>query len=280
MTILKSCSTLMRSLRFTVAIALLKTSEWLRTHIIQPRPRRIAILIDGDSAASWTITKLLPSYVQTGMVACKRVYCDLSLPASARWRELMLRHSIIPVQSFRNTGGKNATDMRMAVDAMDLLYSRAFDEFWIVSSDSDFTSVAWRIRLEGLVVRGFGESKAPQAFVDACNEFTFTNRDVRKMAPAKPDKKLPISDLLRTAVREFAASNDGWAPLTAIGEHLRANSPGFRPGQYGFATLSGLIGSMPFLEMGWEGDAAFARVRGQQPVPATSDDAVQAGTQG
>jgi uncharacterized LabA/DUF88 family protein len=278
MKILKSCSTLVRSLQLTVAITLLNVSEWLRTHIIQPRPRRVAILIDGDSAATLTISKLLPKHIQPGMVSVKRVYCDLSLQASARWRQLMLRYSIIPVHACRNTRGKNATDMRMAVDAMDLLYSRAYDEFWIVSTDSDFTTVAWRIRLEGLFVRGFGESKAPQTFVDACNEFTFTDRDDRKVAPAKPDKKPPINDVLRTAVLKLGGSNDGWAPLTGLGAYLRAIIPDFRPGQYGFATLSGLIGSVQFLEVRWEGDAAFARVRDQQLLKAASDDAVQPDT--
>jgi uncharacterized LabA/DUF88 family protein len=265
---------MLRRLLFAVAVPRLGRSAPRRATLWRkrggkPEERRIAVLIDGDNAASSTIHKLFASSSQPDTISFKCVYGDFSMQGLARWQELMLKHSIVPVHWFRNTCYKNATDMRMAVDAMDLLYTRAYDEFWIVSSDSDFTALAWRIRREGLVVRGFGDLKTPQAFVDACDEFTYTNKADPVIGPAKTNKAQGIADTLRTAVAECAIA-EGWAPLTAIGASLRAMIPGFRPNQFGFSKMSALVRSMEFLEVVWRGDAVLVRVREHDLLPSAN----------
>ena len=135
---------------------------------------RLAVLIDADNAQPSITEGLLSEVAKYGVASVKRIYGDWTTPSLTGWKSVLLEHSIHPVQQFRYTVGKNATDTAMIIDAMDLLYTRRFDGFCLVSSDSDFTRLASRIREEGLLVYGFGEQKTPKAFVSACDKFIFT----------------------------------------------------------------------------------------------------------
>lgn len=136
--------------------------------------QRLAVLIDADNAQASIIDGLLVEIAKYGLASVKRVYGDWTQPQLNSWKPILLQHSIKPVQQFGYTRGKNATDSALIIDAMDLLYTRRFDGFCLVSSDSDFTRLAARIREAGLVVYGFGEQKTPQPFVSACDKFIYT----------------------------------------------------------------------------------------------------------
>ena len=135
---------------------------------------RLAVLIDADNAQAAVIEGLLTEIASFGEATVKRIYGDFTSPASSQWKKVLNKHAIKPVQQFAYTTGKNATDSTLIIDAMDLLYTRRFDGFCLVSSDSDFTGLALRIREEVLTVLGFGEQKTPEAFKNACHKFIFT----------------------------------------------------------------------------------------------------------
>lgn len=149
---------------------------------------RLAVLIDADNAQATVIDKLLAEVARYGEATVKRIYGDFTAPTSASWKKVLQRHAIKPVQQFAYTTGKNATDSSLIIDAMDLLYTRNFDGFCLVTSDSDFTGLAMRLREEGLTVLGFGEKKTPDAFRNACHKFIFTEvlREAGTKAATKP----------------------------------------------------------------------------------------------
>lgn len=209
---------------------------------------RLAVLIDADNAQPSITEGLLSEVAKYGVASVKRIYGDWTTPSLSGWKSVLLEHSIQPVQQFRYTVGKNATDSAMIIDAMDLLYTKRFDGFCIVSSDSDFTRLASRIREEGLLVYGFGEKKTPKAFVSACDKFIFTEvlRFQEDAASAvkpktanelKRDTKLVV--LLRSAL-EAASDESGWAHLGAVGNNIAKQAPEFDPRNYGFTKLGEL----------------------------------------
>lgn len=210
--------------------------------------RKLAVLIDADNAQATIVEGLLAEIAKYGTAHVKRIYGDWTLPNLGSWKETLLKHSIQPMQQFRYTKGKNATDGAMMIDAMDLLYSRNFDGFCIVSSDSDFTRLASRLRESGMTVYGFGEQKTPEPFVAACDKFVYT--EVLREEPGtdatsrktgkelKRDTKLVA--LLRGAL-DSAADDAGWAGLGAMGSAIAKRSPEFDSRNYGYAKLSGLL---------------------------------------
>lgn len=232
---------------------------------------RLAVLIDADNAQASVIEGLLAEIARFGEATVKRIYGDFTSPASAQWKKTLNRHAIKPVQQFAYTSGKNATDGAMIIDAMDLLYTRRFDGFCLVSSDSDFTGLALRIREEGLTVLGFGEEKTPDAFRNACHKFIFT--EVLRPLPATetqeiaappavekptpqaaniavtPDKSAPAKKVLPiqfvVQALDQAEDDDGWANLGAFGSYLTKLQPDFDPRLYGFKKLSDLVKSKP-----------------------------------
>ena len=223
---------------------------------------RLAVLIDADNARPSVVEGLLAEVAKYGVAGVRRAYGDWTTPNLAGWKAVLLDHSIQPVQQFRYTVGKNATDSAMIIDAMDLLHSRRLDGFCIVSSDSDFTGLARRIREDGLLVIGFGERKTPRPFVAACDRFVYTDllgpeASGREEAAggakaAKPAKDLTadarLVGLLRSAV-EAASDDTGWAPLGAVGRHIANQAPEFDPRSYGYRKLSELVAAMPLFEM-------------------------------
>jgi uncharacterized LabA/DUF88 family protein len=212
---------------------------------------KLAVLIDADNARPAIIDGLLAEIAKYGTAHVKRIYGDWTKPDLNGWKEVLLRLSIQPIQQFRYTVGKNATDSAMIIDAMDLLYADRFDGFCIVSSDSDFTRLASRIRESGRTVYGFGEKKTPEPFRTACDKFIYTEvlADTMTNAPeAAPHKRSArelradkhLLSLLHNAIT--AASDDtGWADLGRIGSIVSNQSADFDSRNYGYAKLSGLV---------------------------------------
>ncbi len=216
--------------------------------ISEPSQNRLAVLIDADNAQPSITEGLLSEVAKYGVASVKRIYGDWTTPSLTGWKSVLLEHSIQPVQQFRYTVGKNATDSAMIIDAMDLLYTKRFDGFCLVSSDSDFTRLASRIREEGLLVYGFGEKKTPKAFVSACDKFIFTEvlrfqEDVGSSVKSKTTNELKrdtkLVALLRNAL-EAASDDGGWAHLAAVGSNIAKQAPEFDPRNYGFSKLGGL----------------------------------------
>ncbi|GAB2181086.1 NYN domain-containing protein [Denitratisoma sp. agr-D3] len=221
---------------------------------------RLAVLIDADNAQAGLIEGLLAEVAKYGIASVKRIYGDWTTPNLGSWKTVLLEHSIHPIQQFRYTTGKNATDSAMIIDAMDLLYSGRFDGFCLVSSDSDFTRLASRIREAGLTVYGFGRETTPQAFVAACDRFIYTHllrgeptAEATSPAPSrkttnelKQDTRLVL--LLRDA-QETASDDNGWANLATVGSHIAKQAPDFDSRNYGYAKLRELVEATQLFEL-------------------------------
>ena len=218
---------------------------------------RLAVLIDADNAQPSIVEGLLSEIAKYGTANVKRIYGDWTLHGLKGWKEVLLQHSIQPIQQFGYTSGKNATDSALIIDAMDLLYTGKFDGFCIVSSDSDFTKLASRIRETGLIVYGFGEKKTPKAFVSACDKFIFTEvlrskdssdeRIVRK-TKSQLTKDTKLVNLLRNAV-EASSDDSGWAHLASVGSNIAKQAPEFDPRNYGYKKLGELISASKLFEI-------------------------------
>jgi uncharacterized LabA/DUF88 family protein len=232
--------------------------------------QRLALLIDADNASPAIIAGLLSEISKYGVLTVKRIYGDWTTPNLGGWKASLLDHSIVPIQQFRYTVGKNATDTAMIIDAMDILYSGNVDGFCLVSSDSDFTRLASRLRESGRVVYGFGERKTPNAFVSACDKFTFVDiltdpSKTPKQTTAPSAEKLKgdnaLINLLRSAI-EASADEGGWAHLGEVGKQISSQKPDFDSRHYGFAKLSSLIEAINLFEVRREssGDKAHTSV--------------------
>lgn len=212
---------------------------------------RLAVLIDADNAQASLIKELLEEVARYGTATVKRAYGDWTTTNLKGWKAELHRHAIQPTQQFRYTEGKNATDAALIIDAMDLLHSKNFDGFCIVSSDSDFTRLATRIREAGLTVYGFGEEQTPEPFRAACNKFVFVEILKQQLASesTKPSVPAPkLEPMLRTAV-EAATREDGWASLAAVGSALQKNESSFDARNYGFTKLGELVRKQAYLEV-------------------------------
>jgi uncharacterized LabA/DUF88 family protein len=211
---------------------------------------RLAVLIDADNAQATLADLLLAEISRYGTATVKRAYGDWTTPNLKGWKDTLHRLAIQPMQQFRYTVGKNATDSALIIDAMDLLHSGRVDGFCLVSSDSDFTRLATRIREAGVAVYGFGESKTPEPFVKACDKFVFTEI-LRPESPAKPlgvsSSAVSLEQVLGPAV-EASARDDGWSPLSAVGSLIAKNHSEFDPRNYGFSKLGELVRNQSFLE--------------------------------
>lgn len=228
---------------------------------------RLAVLIDADNAQAAVIEGLLAEIAKFGEATVKRIYGDFTAPTSASWKKVLQRYAIKPMQQFAYTTGKNATDSTLIIDAMDLLYTRKFDGFCLVTSDSDFTGLAMRLREEGLTVLGFGEKKTPDAFRNACHKFVFTEvlrPTAESTAPAvkvvsdqniENGQKSTVNALPAEAVEqktefpkksvlaalEQSVDDTGWAHLGTFGSYLTRLQPDFDSRLYGYKKLSDLV---------------------------------------
>lgn len=210
---------------------------------------RLAVLIDADNAQSSILPELLAEVARYGVASVRRAYGDWTTQNLSGWKSQLQKHAVQPVQQFAYTTGKNATDSALIIDAMDLLHSGGFDGFCLVSSDSDFTRLATRIREAGVTVYGFGESKTPEPFVAACDRFIYT--EILRTQPAsetatqtKPGPKLKRAI---TAALDSCARDDGWAHLGSMGQYLVTNDPSFDSRNYGYKKLSELMRAQNYL---------------------------------
>jgi len=180
----------------------------------------------------------------------KRAYGDWTTPNLGGWKDVLHVHAIQPIQQFRYTTGKNATDSALIIEAMDLLHGGKVDGFCLVSSDSDFTRLATRIREAGLSVYGFGEQKTPKPFVAACDKFIFTEilRNPTSGASTEVPARHPLKPLLVSAV-SAAAQEDGWALLAVVGSLVLKSDPSFDARNFGFKKLGELVKAQPYLEV-------------------------------
>jgi uncharacterized LabA/DUF88 family protein len=211
---------------------------------------KLAVLIDADNAQASIIHELLAEVSRYGTASVKRAYGDWTTTNLKGWKDVLHKMAIQPMQQFSYTTGKNSTDSSLIIDAMDLLHSGSLNGFCLVSSDSDFTRLATRIREAGLVVYGFGERKTPQPFVAACDKFIYTEILRTSNAPAVQDEQGPdpLEPMIRTAVTATARDN-GWAALSAVGSMLLKNSPSFDPRNYGCQKLGELVRKQAHLEV-------------------------------
>lgn len=228
-----------------------------------PNNGRLAVLIDADNAQASVIQELLAEVSRYGTATIKRAYGDWTTTNLKGWKDVLHKMAIQPVQQFSYTSGKNATDSALIIDAMDVLHTGRVDGFCLVSSDSDFTRLATRIREAGLVVYGFGERKTPEPFVAACDKFIYT--EILRPKPEEPKAEevpaeaipkpvvnvaelLELRPMILTAV-DAVARDDGWAPLGPVGSQMNKNHPSFDPRNYGFSQLSKLMRKQDYLEV-------------------------------
>ena len=222
---------------------------------------RLAVLIDADNTQPSIIEGLLDEIAKYGIAGIKRIYGDWTSGHLRSWKEKLLEHAIQPIQQFSYTTGKNATDSAMIIDAMDILFFEKPDGFCIVSSDSDFTRLAARLRESGRIVYGFGEKKTPRAFVSVCDKFIYTeilkdnqeeaeDEDSRRHAKQKKDFKVDrkLLKLLRDAVDDMAEES-GWAYLGGVGQKINNRAADFDPRNYGFRKLGDLFRAIPQFEV-------------------------------
>jgi uncharacterized LabA/DUF88 family protein len=222
---------------------------------------KLAVLIDADNAQPDIIEGLLDEVAKYGIASVKRIYGDWTSTRLRSWKDRLLGYAIQPIQQFSYTIGKNATDSSMIIDAMDLLYSGNLDGFCLVSSDSDFTRLAARLRESGKTVYGFGEKKTPEAFIKVCDKFIYTeilrenqqeeveDEDAKPAAKPKKDFKVDrkILKLLRDAVDDLAEES-GWAYLGSVGQKINNRSADFDPRNYGFKKLGDMFRAIPQFE--------------------------------
>jgi hypothetical protein len=237
---------------------------------VQTRQQKhLAVLIDADNASAAIVEGLFEEIAKYGVASVKRIYGDWTGPQLGGWKKVLLDHSILPMQQFAYTTGKNATDSSLIIDAMDLLYTRRFDGFCLVSSDSDFTRLAARLREEGLEVIGFGEQKTPKPFVSACDKFIYTEllrndaepaeaevssngaqaiaqtpaTEAKPVAPPAPTKvkaqKVPVDFIAK--IIDDNSDEDGWCHLAILGSNISKLRSDFDSRLYGHKKLSDLI---------------------------------------
>lgn len=213
---------------------------------------KLAMLIDGDNAQSSLLPQMLVEAGRHGQVTVRRIYGDWTTNSMNSWKDVLNFHAFQPIQQFRYTVGKNATDSAMIIDAMDILHSSVVDGFCLVSSDSDYTRLATRIREAGVFVMGIGKKNTPKAFVNACDVFVYTEnlvtekKSAQKQSHAKTGKKKDEKEdsdpmPILTQAFEMAVGQDGWAPLAGMGNALYQLDPAFDPRTYGHKQLSKMI---------------------------------------
>lgn len=210
----------------------------------------LAVLIDADNAQAAIVHELLVEVSRYGTSSVKRAYGDWTTTSLKSWKGVLHEMAIQPIQQFAYTTGKNATDSALIIDAMDLLHAGGLNGFCLVSSDSDFTRLATRIRESGLVVYGFGERKTPKPFVAACDKFIYT--DILKPTKSSDTKEKPAAEPLKPmilAAVNAAAQDDGWAQLSVVGKFLVKNSPSFDPRNYGCQKLGELVRKQKYLSL-------------------------------
>ncbi len=228
----------------------------------------LAVLIDGDNIPSAYVKEMMEEIAKYGNPTIKRIYGDWTNPRLGKWKQVLLENAITPIQQYGYTAGKNATDSAMIIDAMDILYSGKVNGFCLVSSDSDFTRLATRLREAGMLVFGIGEKKTPNPFIVACDRFIYieilkkqSEESSSEPGDTKSDKKSGVDKITKkdiqliTTTVEDVADDDGWAFLGDVGSLLQKKQPNFDSRNYGYQKLTPLINSLGEFEIERREDA-------------------------
>jgi len=229
------------------------------------KEQRLAVLIDADNVPYANVKEMLEEIAKNGIPTIKRIYADWTKPTVSGWKSVLLENAITPIQQYSYTTGKNSSDSAMIIDAMDILYSEKVDGFCIVSSDSDFTRLAIRLREAGMKVFGFGEKKTPQPFITACDKFIYIEilkPEVEVMTELKSRKKsnsknkiAPLNKIDQALIKLITQSvadlsdESGWTFLGNLGNHILKKRTDFDPRNYGFSKLFPLIQSINKFEI-------------------------------
>ena len=221
---------------------------------------KLAVLIDGDNIPSASVKEMMEEIAKYGNPTIKRIYGDWTKPNLSKWKNMLLEHAITPIQQYGYTSGKNATDSAMIIDAMDILYSEKVNGFCLVSSDSDFTRLATRLREAGMQVIGIGEKKTPNPFIVACDKFIYIEilKTKSKEKESEEEKELVKESydkitakeikLIETTITDLS-DDEGWAFLGDVGSLLQKKQPNFDPRNYGFQKLTPLIKATKMFEI-------------------------------
>lgn len=234
---------------------------------------RIGVLIDADNTSGVHAKAILDELAKYGVVTVKRAYGDWSTPQLSSWREALLDHAIQPNHTVAYTKGKNSTDSALIIDAMDLLYAGNLEAFALVSSDSDFTRLASRLRESGKTVYGIGARKTPKSLINACNQFIFLDLIAGGTAPDPDEDAAPLPELrpmLLRAVDDAADQGTGWANLSAVGNALQKRHASFDSRDYEFPKLVSLVRAQSYLEVEQNGNTTRVRLK---PVAAKKQPA-------
>ncbi len=239
----------------------------------ETRLRRFAVLIDADNTSPRIAAGLFEEIAKFGEASVRRIYGDFSSPRMKSWADILQKYAIDPYQQFAYTTGKNASDIALVIDAMDLLHSRRFDGFCLVSSDSDFTRLASRLREEGADVYGFGAQKTPESFRQACRRFIYIENLLPEAEVSTPDEgpartRQPASAAVPILAKAIAQmeTEDGWVGLGVVGQRLANIASDFDPRTYGFRKLSDLVRQTGAFEMDQpDGRAVRIRVKPAHP---------------
>ncbi len=223
---------------------------------------KLAVLIDGDNIPSAYVKEMMEEIAKYGNPTIKRIYGDWTKPRLSKWKNILLENAITPIQQYGYTTGKNATDSAMIIDAMDILYSEKVNGFCLVSSDSDFTRLATRLREAGMQVFGIGEKKTPDSFIVACDKFIYieilkyqTEGSESEFTESKTSQKNNIDKITPKVIKLISstisdlADDDGWAFLGDVGNLLQKKQPNFDSRNYGFQKLTPLINSINKFEI-------------------------------
>ena len=235
------------------------------------RELRLAVLIDADNVPYGAISEMMEEVGKYGIATYKRIYGDFTSNRLQGWKEVLNEHAITPMQQYSYTQGKNATDSALIIDAMDILYTGDVDGFFIVSSDSDFTKLATRLREKGKRVYGMGEKKTPKPFITACEKFIYIEvlrqepastgskvgskpgRGAKDAVSTEPDPTAALTDkslrkLVLSTIEDFA-DEQGWLPMAALGNSILKKRPEFDARNYGFKRLSDLVKALPYVDV-------------------------------
>lgn len=229
------------------------------------RELKLAVLIDADNVPYGAISEMMEEVGKYGVATYKRIYGDFTSNRLQGWKEVLNEHAITPMQQYSYTQGKNATDSALIIDAMDILYTGDVDGFFIVSSDSDFTKLATRLREKGKRVYGMGEKKTPKPFITACEKFIYIEvlrqdqpkakpgKDAKDVKGGEPDPAAALTDkslrkLVLSTIEDFA-DEQGWLPMAALGNSILKKRPEFDARNYGFKRLSDLIKALPYVDV-------------------------------
>ena len=249
----------------------------------EPATQRLAVLIDADNTSATHAAAILEELSKYGVPTVKRAYGDWTTQQLVRWKEELPRHAIQPMQQFANTTGKNSTDSALIIDAMDLLYTGHLDAFAIVSSDSDFTRLATRLREGGKTVFGLGRRRTPESLIAACDRFIYlevlegqNGQPAGRRPPEtgepeeEPPPAPPVEPLIRKAINS-TSHEDGWTTLSAVGSHIRTNNPSFDPRNYGYPKLIELARAQNYVDVEQTpGSPGRIRLRSSRPAKKSS----------